>query len=108
MNLLSRRANKPGLSQESSRDFMVQLIEPVSFAGENPIERAAISNLKQQGVVPLNLLVHQVASQLYRDELRNGAAAVDIGLFGASLFVPEVVKVIRERNEALWKIFEEA
>ena len=108
MNLLSRRANKPALNQESRRDLMVRLIDLQSTGGENPIERAAISNLKQQGVVPLDVLVHQVASQLYRDELRNGAAAVDIGLFGASLFVPEVVKVIRERNEALWKIFEQA
>jgi hypothetical protein len=104
MNLFSRRANRPGLSQESSRDLMVRLIEPVASVGESPIEREAILNLKQQGVLPFSLLVQQVALRLYLDELRNGAAAVDIGFFGASLFVPEVVKVIHEGNGILWKI----
>jgi hypothetical protein len=104
MNLFSRRTNKPGVSQKSVRDLMVRLIEPVASAGESPIERAAILNLKRQGVLPFSLLVEQVALRLYLDELRNGAAAVDIGFFGANLFVPEVVKVLQERNETLWKI----
>lgn len=102
--MFSRRANQRALDNEASRDLVIQLIEPASPAGAGAVERAAISQLREQGAVPIYLLVQQLASQLYLDELRNGGAAVDIGFFGASLFVPEVVRTIRERNGTLWKI----
>jgi hypothetical protein len=82
---------------------MVQLIEPVSSQVASPIERAAIANLKQQSPLPLDLLVHRVAAQLYHDELRHGAA-VDIGLLGSEIFVPEVMGGIQARNGSLWRI----
>jgi len=104
MNMFSRRASKQALDDESNHGPIVRPIEPVSSPVESPVESAAISTLKQQGALPFHLLVLRVASQLYLDELRNGAAGVDIGFFGSSLFVPEVVRTIQERNGTLWKI----
>ena len=106
MNMFSKRADKQASESESSRDLIVRPIEPFSSPVEGPIESAAISSLKQQGALPFHLLVLRVASQLYRDELRNGGAGVDIGFFGSSLFIPEVVRIIQERNGTLWKIEE--
>ena len=106
MNLFARRENRQALGDESKRTVIVQLIEPVSSPVASPIERAAVANLKQQGALPLDLLVQRVAAQLYRDELRNGAAAVDIGLLGSDLFVPEVMGEIQARNGSLWRIEE--
>jgi hypothetical protein len=104
MNMFSRRASKQTLDDESNRGLIVRPIEPFSSPVAGPIESAALSSLKQQGALPFHLLVLRVASQLYLDELRNGAAGVDIGFFGSSLFVPEVVRTIQERNGTLWKI----
>jgi hypothetical protein len=104
MNIFARRVNKQALSNPSNRDAMVQLIEPVSSQIASPIERAAIENLKQQSPLSLDQLVQRVAAQLYRDELRHGAAAVDIGLLGSEIFVPEVMGEIQARNGSLWRI----
>jgi hypothetical protein len=104
MNIFARRGNRQAPSNPSNRDVMVQLIEPVSSPVASPIERAAIANLKQQSPLPLDLLVQRVAAQLYRDELRQGAAAVDIGLLGSEIFVPEVMGGIQARNGSLWRI----
>jgi len=106
MNLFSRRANKPALSNKSSFDLIVRLIEPRSSAGLSPIERLAVLKLKQEGALPLELLAERVATDLYHEELRNGAWVVDIGFFGNRLFVPDVVKEIQQRNGSLWNIEE--
>jgi hypothetical protein len=54
--------------------------------------------------MPLGSLVERVASELYNEELRHGAWVLDIGLFGSSLFVPDVVSEIEARNGTLWRI----
>jgi hypothetical protein len=104
MNIFARRGNRQSLGNPPNRDTMVQLIEPVSSQAASPIERAAIANLKQQSPLPLDLLVQRVAAQLYHDELRHGAAAVDIGLLGSEIFVPEVMGEIQARDGSLWRI----
>jgi hypothetical protein len=64
MNMFSRRANQRALDNEASRDLVIQLIEPASPAGAGAVERAAISQLREQGAVPIYLLVQQLASPL--------------------------------------------
>src|SRR5262245_57869293 len=106
MNLFSRRANKPALSNKSSFDLIVRLIEPLASAGLSQIERLDVLKLSQEGALPLELLAERVATDLYHEELRNGAWVVDIGFFGNRLFVPDVIKEIQQRNGSLWKIEE--
>ena len=106
MTLFSRTANKPTLSNKSSFDLIVRLIEPMASTGLSPIERLAVLKLKQEGALPLELLAERVATDLYHEELRNGAWVVDIGFFGNGLFLPDVMKEIQQRNGSLWKIEE--
>ena len=104
MNVFSRKANMQALGDESSRGFIVRPIEPPGRATVTPIERLAVSNLRREGVISLQLLVERVATELYREELRKGAWALDIGLFGSKLFVADVMSAIKARNGTLWQI----
>jgi hypothetical protein len=79
-------------------------LEPPSRAPATPIERLVVSVLQAAGAIPLGSLVERVASELYNEELRHGAWVLDIGLFGSSLFVPDVVSEIEARDGTLWRI----
>jgi hypothetical protein len=54
--------------------------------------------------MPLDTLAERVASELYREELRQGAQNLDIGLFGSRLFLGDVIREIEARNGTLWQI----
>lgn len=69
-----------------------------------PVERLAVEILKCEGRTSLTKLVERVARELYFDEVRKGAAVLDIGLFGPGLFVPNVVGELRLAEGILWKI----
>jgi hypothetical protein len=68
------------------------------------VEQLAVSVLASQGAIPLDTLAERVASELYREELRNGAQSLDIGLFGSRLFLGDVIREIEARNGTLWEI----
>ena len=104
MNLFSRRANMVAPGDESNGDLIVRAIESPDRPTVTPIERLAVSNLKREGVISLQQLVERVANELYHEELHNGAWALDIGLFGSKLFVPDVMSEIKARNGTLWQI----
>jgi hypothetical protein len=44
---------------------------------------------------------------LYREELRNGASVLDIGLFGSRFFTRDVVRELKAGDGILWEIREE-
>jgi hypothetical protein len=69
-----------------------------------PVERLAVSRLKREGAMPLPALAQLVARDLYADELRHGAWAVDIGMFDRDVFVPDVVRELEAANGILWEI----
>jgi hypothetical protein len=66
-------------------------------------ERLAVA-LKQTGSMSFETLVTTVAEELYQQELRNGAAVLDIGLFGSRLFFPEVLGELRAGDGLYWEI----
>lgn len=85
----------------------VQLLDPPSRSPLTPVERLAVSALKREGVVSFERLVKRIASDLYSEELRNGAWSVDIGFFGSGLFIRDVTRELKAGDGILWKIKQE-
>jgi hypothetical protein len=71
------------------------------------IERWVLSELQARGAMTLSELVKRVADRLYRDAVRDGAACVDIGLFGAKLFHVEAAAVVARGDGRWWAIDKE-
>jgi hypothetical protein len=88
----------------SPRRNIVVRLEPGSREPETPVEQLAVSMLASKGAMPLHTLAEGVAAELYREELRQGAQILDIGLFGSKLFVRDVIGEIEARNGILWQI----
>ena len=59
------------------------------------------SVLQARGPMTLSGLVARVADQMYDEALSQGAASVDIGMFGAKLFHAEAAAVV-ERGDGIW------
>jgi hypothetical protein len=98
------RARKPFVEIEPERDSAVHLIERPGRAPSNQLEHLIVSILKAKGAVPFRSLVRQAAADLYREEMRNGAGVLDIGLFGGSLFAGEVAGEVKAGDGVLWQI----
>jgi hypothetical protein len=103
MNPLSKKNQRPFEEGNLAESSLVRL-EPSSREPATPVERVVVSVLKAGGAMALGPLVERAASELYNEELRHGAWVLDIGLFGSSLFVPDVVSEIEARNGTLWRI----
>jgi hypothetical protein len=71
------------------------------------VEHIAAAMLSHKDQIPLSELVEQLAETLYRDELRYGGWAVDVGLVGSSVFVADALQELRAGDGDLWKISEE-
>jgi hypothetical protein len=99
---LASMLRSPG-GRDAADDLIVFLEEhhqePVTI-----VERFAVAALKENGAQPFHRLVERVASELYREELHTGATTLDLGLFGSSLFVPDVIGELDARNGSLWRI----
>lgn len=102
MNIV--RARKPLSEHEPEQDSAVHLIERPARAPSNQLEHLIVSILRTKGAVPFDSLVKQAAAELYREEMRNGAGVLDIGLFGSSLFSAEVAGEVKARDGELWQI----
>jgi hypothetical protein len=48
--------------------------------------------------------VDQVARKYYKEEIRNGAWALDLGLLGPMLFVRQVLHDLESGEGALWQV----
>ncbi len=68
------------------------------------IERASLAVLSETGETSFDALVARVAAELYREEIRRGAWAVDLGLLGSRLFVTDVVRSLDRYNGLLWEL----
>ena len=101
----ARRANSPGTAGSKSDAAAVRLIDAPRRLPETLIEQQLVSRLlKEPGAVSFSTLVNAVATDLYTDELRNGAGVLDIGLFGSRLFNNEVIQELKAGDGILWKI----
>ena len=85
---------------------VVRLIDPPRRLPESPIEQRLISTLGETGSVSFARLVDAVSADLYAEELRTGAGALDIGLFGSRLFNGDVIRELKAGDGILWKIKE--
>jgi hypothetical protein len=70
------------------------------------VEQIAAAMLSDKDLIPLSELAEQLAESLYRDELRYGGWAVDVGLLGSGMFVADALQELRAGDGDLWKIVE--
>ena len=103
MNLTTGRAHATA-GNKDTRSLRVRLVQPAPQPPATLIERTVVSTLKREAEMAFGPLVERVAAELYSAELRGGAWMVDLGLFGRSLFVPDVVRELEAGNEILWEI----
>jgi hypothetical protein len=82
----------------------VRLLEPAVAASIGAVEQTTLGMLKEEGEAPLDALAERVASELYREELRQGGWVVDLGLVGSELFIPEIIRSLKARDGVLWRI----
>jgi hypothetical protein len=99
---LRRRYSSRGVSAGTDTT-VVHLINAPRRLPATPIERRLFASL-EAGPVPFTALVQRVADELYAEELRQGGAVVDIGLFGSRLFNRDVMQELDAANGILWEI----
>lgn len=87
-------------------EHRVQLIHSPARAAKTSVERMIVNLLDREGPKNGAEIVKRVAQQIYREELRCGAAALDVGLFGASLFESEVAAALKTGVGVLWTVEE--
>jgi hypothetical protein len=84
---------------------VVRLVDAPLRSPETPIEHRLIAALKKTvGALSFATLVKTVAAELYDEELRKGAAVLDIGLFGNRLFSRDIVRELTAGEGILWVI----
>src|SRR3989338_4205154 len=99
--LVGKRAG--GTSGKAFNGLSVKLLE-ASRPPATPVERLTVEILKREGRTSLRKLVGRVAREIYSAEVRNGAWALDIGLYGPKLFVSEVIAEVKSGKGILWQI----
>ena len=82
----------------------VRSLQQTGRSPRTPMEWEIIAVLGNESAMAYPQLVRRVADRLYHEELRNGAGASDIGLFGSRLFDREAIAAIEEGVGELWKI----
>lgn len=100
----SLRRCRAGVARSETKERSVRLMEPPSRAPVTLIESRVISLLIKDGVISFDRLVQRIADELYQEELRRGAGALDIGLFGSRLFDRDVVDALGGADGILWKV----
>ena len=68
------------------------------------VERMAAAMLSDKEQIPLSELAEQLAESLYRDELRHGGWAVDVGLLGPNVFIADALQELQSGGGDLGKI----
>jgi hypothetical protein len=96
--------NSYGASRNEADAAVVRLIASPRRLPATRIEQRLVSALKKTGSVSIAGLVNAVAAGLYAEELRNGAAALDIGLFGSRLFHSDIIRALKAEDGVLWEI----
>jgi hypothetical protein len=92
----------------SSRGNRIVRLARGSRPPGTPVEQLAVSVLVSKGAISLDALAERVASELYREELRQGAGVLDIGLFGSRFFTRDVICELEAGDGILWEIKEES
>ena len=93
-----------GIGRHRQAAKSVRLLEPARRPPATPVEHQVAAWLEAESVIPFDELVQRVAAKLYAEELRHGAAALDIGLLGSRLFAGEIVAEVEAADGILWEI----
>ena len=101
--VLSGRRTDRDVAPEAG-SAVVRLLDSPRRTPQTPIQQALVAVLKEAGSSSLAVLLKRVSGELSRDELRKGAAVLDIGLFGDRLFNRDVVEELRAGNGIFWEI----
>lgn len=99
---MSLVASDAGVGRASSR--RVGLVDAPRRTPRTPVEALVLALLERGRTMPFEDLVQRTARALYVDALRHGAGNVDIGVFGAEVFVPDVVRELEAGDRTLWEI----
>ena len=67
-------------------------------------ERRLVARLSKDGPQPYQRLVAALARDMYRDEVRRGGWATEVGVVGTAPFQPDAERAIRDAAGALWTI----
>jgi len=84
-----------------------RLVAPMDSPAHGPlaaIDLWIVAQLQARGPMTLRDLVPCIANRMYQEALFNGAAAVDIGLFGAKLFHTEAASLVTRGDGKWWVI----
>ena len=68
------------------------------------VERIAAAMLSDKEQIPSSELAEQLAESLYRDELRHGGWAVDVGMLGPNVFIADALQDLQSGDGDLGKI----
>lgn len=96
--------NSAGVNPSDPKTATVRLLQQAGRLPHTAIESDIMSVLRDEGIISYQELVRRVADRLYHEELRCGAGASDIGLFGSRIFDREVIAAVRAGAGVLWKI----
>ena len=103
---LSSQTDTEGSVSAKTDAVAVRLIDSPRRVPATPIEQRLISTLRETESISFATLVNAVSADLYAEELRTGAGALDIGLFGSRLFNGDVIRELKAGDGILWKIGE--
>ena len=88
----------------SARDPSVRLLDEPCREPASPAERWAVRALARNGDLPLHQLVEHMARELYREELRRGGWATEIGFAGSAPFRADAERAVEDAAGSLWTI----
>lgn len=83
---------------------VVRLIKPHPRSPVSDVEAWVVTLLAKENELPYGEVISRLAESLYRNELRAWGSAVDIGLFGSSLFAADARRALEAGKDELWEI----
>lgn len=92
---MSRRLRWPGLSRSRPPADPSYLRLASGRTPSRPFEVWLTEELAGQAETPRHLVVARLAERWFQEEIRRGAAALDIGLWGPGLFRRDVERSLR-------------
>jgi hypothetical protein len=95
--------NPPAATRRDT-GLKVRLHQSANRRRATAAEIVVVELLSHAEEMPLETVVALVAEDLYHEELRAGAWAVDVGLFGSGLFVAEARRTLKAGEGELWDI----
>jgi hypothetical protein len=104
---ISRR-NGPGLNPFGSTDpeerKIIYRIMPPARPAKSEREKFVLQLLQRNEPLDCHELISRLSSLLYQREVKIGGWALDLGIFGASLFVSEARRELELGKGILWEI----